>query len=77
MTREQAEIERKRMAEEHPESTWLVAEQEPGEWALVKVGLKPADSDNVESTEERPRPANADDPRTSQMQNTGPWVGGA
>ena len=39
MNREQAQSERDRMAAEHPEATWLVAEQEPGDWAVVKVGL--------------------------------------
>jgi hypothetical protein len=47
----------------------MIAEQSPGDWSLVKVGLKPADSSNVESTEERPRPPTADDPRTAYEQN--------
>jgi hypothetical protein len=71
MTREQAEAERGRMAEEHPDATWMIAEQSPGEWSLVKVGLKPADSDTVESNEERPIPTPAEDPRNSHDKNVG------
>jgi hypothetical protein len=69
MTKDEAERERGRMAEEHPELTWLVAEQEPGQWAVVKVGLTPADSDIGESTEARPKPPIADDPRSAQVRN--------
>jgi hypothetical protein len=69
MNREQAEIQRDRMASEHPESTWLVAEQKPGEWAIVKVGLAPLDGPDGSSTEARPRPDYAGDPRSSQQQN--------
>ena len=32
------------MATDHPDATWLVAEQKPGEWAVVKVGLAPSDA---------------------------------
>jgi hypothetical protein len=69
MNREEAERERERMATDNPDVTWLVAEQEPGDWAVVKVGLVPGDSNAVETTEERPRPPTADDPRTAQQQN--------
>ena len=31
------------MAAEHPEATWLIAEQHPGHWAIVKVGFAPGD----------------------------------
>jgi hypothetical protein len=44
MDREQAQRERDRMATDHPDATWLVAEQKPGEWAVVKVGLAPSDA---------------------------------
>ena len=66
MNREQAERERERMADEHPEATWLVAEQQPGDWAVVKVGLPPADSALASSTEARPKPDYAEDPRPDQ-----------
>jgi hypothetical protein len=71
MTREEAESERDRMAEEQPESTWLVAEQKPGEWSVVKVGLKPSTSADGEATESRPRPPTPDDPRPRHNPNWG------
>jgi hypothetical protein len=74
MDREQAERERERMADEHPEATWLVAEQQPGEWAVVKVGLVPADSDLASATEARPKPDHADDPR-SHLGRNNPYGG--
>jgi hypothetical protein len=69
MNRDEAQVERDRMAAEHPESTWLVAEQQPGEWAVVKVGLVPADAADGSSTEARPKPDYAGDPRATQVQN--------
>jgi hypothetical protein len=68
MDREQAQRERDRMATEHPEATWLVAEQQPGDWAVVKVGLTPVDGPDSSSTEARPRPDYAGDPRSVQSQ---------
>jgi hypothetical protein len=68
MNREQAQSERDRMADEHPEATWLVAEQEPGEWAVVRVGLAPTDPTGS-ATEARPKPDYAGDPRAAQIQN--------
>jgi hypothetical protein len=69
MDREQAQRERDRMATEHPELTWLVAEQASGDWAVVKVGLTPIDAPDTSATEARPKPDYAGDPRTSQVQN--------
>jgi hypothetical protein len=69
MDREQAQRERDRMAAEHPEATWLVAEEQPGDWAVVKVGLTPADAPEGSATEARPKPDYAEDPRTAQQQN--------
>jgi hypothetical protein len=57
------------MAAKDPEATWLVAEPEPGEWAVVKVGLTPVDGPAGTATEARPKPDYADDPRSSQVQN--------
>ncbi len=78
MTREQAEAERKRMAEENPEATWLVAEQEPGQWAVVKVGLKPSDSgsrrEHRGAAQVRRMP---DDPRTAQSRTSALELGGS
>jgi hypothetical protein len=69
MNREQAQSERDRMADEHPEATWLVAEQKPGDWAVVRVGLSPLDAPDASATESRPKPDYADDPRTAQVRN--------
>jgi hypothetical protein len=68
MTREQAERERDRLAEEHPEATWLVAEQQGG-WQVVRVGLKPLDSPTGEHSEAKPRPSQPDDPRPERGNN--------
>ena len=73
VTREEAERDRARQAEEHPDSTWLIAEHERGIWSVVKVALKPTDSATGESTEERPKPSYADDPRSAQSQNFSNW----
>jgi hypothetical protein len=64
MNREEAESERNRMAAEHPEATWLVAEREPGEWAVVKVGLAPVDGPDGTATPARPRPTAHTPPAT-------------
>jgi hypothetical protein len=69
MDREQAERERERMAAEHPEATWLVAEQKPGDWAVVKFGLPPLDAPDRAASEARPKPSYADDPRAPQVRN--------
>ena len=73
VTREEAERERARHAEKHPDSTWPIAESEPGIWSVVKVGLEPTDSATGESTQERPKPSYADDPRSAQSQNFSNW----
>ena len=69
MNRKQADSERERVAAEHPEATWLVAEQAPGEWSVVKVGLTPPDGPEGSATEARAKPDYADDPRAAQVQN--------
>jgi hypothetical protein len=77
MNREQAQTERDRMADEHPEATWLVAEQKPGDWAVVKVGLAPSDSATNTETEERAKPDYAEDPRSvTEVNRGGNWVAG-
>ena len=69
MKREQAQRERDERAEEHPEVTWLVAEREPCDWAVVKVGLAPLDGPESSATEARPKPDYAWDPRSTQAQS--------
>jgi len=76
MDREQAERERQRLAAEHPEATWLVSERAPGDFQLVKVGLTPTDPQGS-TTEARPKPDYAGDPRNVLETNRGGnWVAG-
>ena len=77
MNREQADSERDRMAAEHPEATWLVAEQDSGDWAVFRVGLTPPDGPEGSATEARPRPDYAEDVRNVLERNRGGnWVAG-
>jgi hypothetical protein len=69
MNREQAERQRERVGAEHPEATWLIAEQGPGDWAVVRVGLTPVDGPAGSATEARPKPDYAEDPRSAQVRN--------
>jgi hypothetical protein len=75
VTREEAERERDRKAEEVPKDTWIVSEQEPGDWRVYRLDLKPSAVRRTETVESRPRPPQADDPRTAHDQNVGPFVG--
>jgi hypothetical protein len=76
MNREQAQSERDRMAAEHPDVTWLVAEETPGAWTVVKVGLAPT-APTGNTTEARPKPDYAEDPRNITEKNRGGnWVAG-
>ncbi|HSD24962.1 MAG TPA: hypothetical protein VLB79_11620 [Solirubrobacterales bacterium] len=77
MDREQAQSERDRLATEHPDATWLLAEERPGEWAVVKVGLAPAQGPEGSQTEARPNPDYAGDPRNVlERDRGGNWVAG-
>jgi hypothetical protein len=69
MNRQEAQSERDRMADEQPQATWLVAEQKPGEWAVVRVGLAPTDPTGS-SSEARPQPDYPEDPRPAQNLNS-------
>ena len=69
MNQEQAETERERMAVEHPEATWLVAEQQSGDWAVVRVAIPSGYATRIESTEERPKPPHPEDPSSLTRNN--------
>jgi hypothetical protein len=69
MNQDQAESERDRLAVEHPEATWLVAEQQPGDWAVVRVAIPSGDATRIESTEERPKPSHPEDPSAVTRNN--------
>jgi hypothetical protein len=71
MTRQQAEKERDRLSEEHPEATWLVREGDAGAWEVVSVNLPQSDTTRVEETQERSRPPYPDDPVGSTRRNFG------
>lgn len=70
MTRKEAQKERDRLSQEHPEATWLVREEEgDGGWSVVKVGLPQTDKTLVEEQEARSRPPHPDDPLGSTRRN--------
>ncbi len=46
-------------------------------WAVVKVGLAPSEGPNGSSTEARPKPDNAEDPRPVTQQLVPPWSAGS
>jgi hypothetical protein len=71
VTREQAEKERKRLSQEHPEATWLIREEDNGGWGVVRVRLPQPDKALVEGQEARSRPPHPDDPVGSTRRNFG------
>ena len=71
MTREEAQKERERLSQEHPEATWLLREEDDGGWSVVKVGLPQPDKTLVEEQEARSRPPHPDDPVGSTRRNFG------
>jgi hypothetical protein len=72
MTHEEAELERDRRSEAEPDSTWLVTEQAPGDWAVARVGIKPTSGQTGETVEAHSQPNPAEDPRTAIRKNVGP-----
>ncbi len=81
MTREQAEEHAAQLNAEHPDranNRWIVNETEGG-WTVARVALPPGlRVDPVkETTESRPRPPQAPDPRSAFIRNVGgPYGGG-
>lgn len=70
MTRAEAERERERLSQEHPEATWLAREDGDGGWSVVRVGLPQPDKTTlVEEQEERTRPPYPEDPVGSTRRN--------
>jgi len=70
MTREEAESERSRLAEEQPDSTWLVREGADG-WQVLKVGIPSVTKPTGSLTAGKPKPPDPDDPRSSISKNLG------
>ena len=77
MTREQAEAECKRLADESPEREthrWLPREEADGSWSVVKVGLAPNSSaDLTAETRADEKPPTPDDPRPGMLRNIPPY----
>lgn len=80
MTRAEAEQERDRLTREHPDRAthrWMARADDAGVWSVVKVGLPPTGRvDPLKATtESKPRPPQADDPRTLHSRIVGGhWV---
>jgi hypothetical protein len=78
MTRAEAEAQCTKLAAEHPDREthrWIPREETGGGWSVVKVGLPPADPAKTAETRADEKPATADDPRSTAMQNLGPNIG--
>jgi hypothetical protein len=79
MTRAEAQDEARRLGAEHPDRTthsWIAREREPGEWAVVKIGV-PTRGPEGTLTEAKPSPPMADDPRPALWRDVGgPYGGG-
>jgi hypothetical protein len=82
MTRAEAVQERDRLQREHPDRathSWMARSDDAGDWSVVKVGLPPGGRiDPVKATTEaRPKPPQADDPRSAYDRNVGgPYIAG-
>ena len=68
MTREEAERERDRLAEEHPEATWIAAEKD-GSWEVLKVGIGSGRGKTSPAVENKPRPPLPGDPHPQDRDN--------
>lgn len=78
MTRDEADQERDRLAQEHPDRathSWMTRTDDAGNWSVVKIGIPPsARVDPVKETTES-RPPQADDVRDSFNRNVGgPYI---
>jgi hypothetical protein len=76
MTREQAELLSRKLAREHPERDryrWLARHGEGDEWSVVKIRLPDAlrHDPTRATTEAKPKPPNADDPRPPMFRDVG------
>jgi len=69
MTREEAQRECERLAEQSPERathTFMPRQDESGEWSVVKVALAPLQRPTGTVTESKPRPEQPGDPRVGK-----------
>ena len=72
MTKQKAEQERVQLAKSHPESTWLIAESDSGDWSVIRVGLEPTAAAEGTTVESHSQPNPAEDPRSALRKNVGP-----
>ena len=79
MTRDEAAREAASLAEQNPGRRWLPREGDDGDWTVAEIKLPPGMKPNPplkETVEQKPKPPEPDDPRTSYDRNVGgPWVG--
>ena len=81
LRREEAEAKCRRLAAEHPERhryRWFARRVDGEGWVVVRVAARPgARVDPLRATTEaKPKPPHADDPRTSYSRNVGSdWFG--
>ena len=75
MTRDEAEAEVARLREDRPQDAW-VARQSAAGWEVVRLaGL--GRGPTTPTTDAKPKPPQADDPRTALDRNVGPYGPGA
>ena len=73
MTREEAQAECRRLAEEHPDHethSWIAREAGDGGWEVVKLGIPPQRPLGT-MQEAKPTPPSADDPRPAMWRDVG------
>lgn len=78
MTEAEARAACTRLAREHPdrETHQFLPRRVEGGWAVVKVALAPPLDQLAGEVRADERPDTAEDPRTAQMKNIGPGMGG-
>jgi hypothetical protein len=67
-----------RFAAGHPDREthqWRPRHEADGSWSVVRIALPPAETARTAETRADERPATADDPRTTAVQNLGPNIG--
>jgi hypothetical protein len=77
MTHDEAAAAAKRLSDEHPDRdthTWIPRELSADEWEVVKVRVPGIRRDPLKaSTEAKPKPPDADDPRPAIFRNIPPY----
>jgi hypothetical protein len=72
MTRKEAENERERLSQEHPEATWLVREETDGKWSVLRANIaRQQSSELIPETRADQRPPQPDDTRPGHIRRVG------